>query len=114
MSLLSRESNQEIIDRIQSSNRKLYLLVHNIDAVGIRKKQEQSLLAKLANCENIVMLASVENVNGCRLWDVQTYADFNWSMCAVHTCQNYFQEAKNRRLILNPKTGNFKSCSKRF
>eukprot|EP00210_Caulerpa_lentillifera_P004729 g4513.t1 len=102
---LKKESNQTIISRIQDSKRKLYLLIHNIDASGIRKKQDQSLLAKLATCSNIVFIASTENVNSCRLWDFKIHDDFNWAMFAVHTCQNYLQESKHRPLALNPKSG---------
>ena len=91
-----------MIERLAKDERKIYLLVHNIDSPCLRSKEEQGILARLASCPNVTMVASIDNVNGGLLWDIEMREMFEWSMCEAHTCQHYFREASDRPILLNP------------
>eukprot|EP00897_Mesotaenium_endlicherianum_P007217 jgi/Mesen1/6523/ME000332S05523 len=71
---------------------RVYVVVHNIDGPGLR--EVQPVLAKLAACECVHLVASIDNVKAPLLWtkemaDVQ----FNWKFHHTPTYAPYVDEA---------------------
>lgn len=59
---------------------------------GLRSREAQSLLSRLAACPCISLLASFEHVNTPLLWDATCLAAFNWLHFDVTSYQPYTAE----------------------
>ena len=89
-----------------SERRPLYLVLHNIDGVGLRNPTAQESLAGLVlnssldngvNCLRIV--ASVDHVNGpALLWDSLVGASFRWVWKPIHTYRPYIEEITETKI----------------
>ena len=75
--------------------RRIYLLVHNIDGPGLAKIAMQEVLCFLADLPGVHVVASVDNIHAPLLWNWSqacTYARFNWAWCEATTYLPYEME----------------------
>ena len=80
----------------------IYIVLHNIDGVGLRYRPAQDALATLvassATSDGIRMIrlaSSVDHVNApATLWSTQTRAAFGWIWKEVHTYRPSFEEVR--------------------
>jgi origin recognition complex subunit 2 len=89
-----------------SKRRPLYLVLHNIDGIGLRNPTAQEALAGLVlnssldngvNCLRLV--ASVDHVNGpALLWDSLVGASFRWMWKPIHTYRPYIEEITESKI----------------
>lgn len=50
------------------------LVIHNIDGPGLRDSESQHLLARIAACSHVRVVASIDHVNApLRKWNLSTY-----------------------------------------
>ena len=101
---------------------RLYVLLHHIDGpgsltwpssavpceqlnvsafAGLRSREAQALLAGLAACPCVSLLASFEHVNTPLLWDAQRLAAFNWLYFDVTSYQPYGSETAGLPSLLS-------------
>jgi origin recognition complex subunit 2 len=87
--------------------RPLYVVIHNIDGVGLRNHTAQEALAALVyhsqtavSGQNALRLvASVDHVNGpLLLWDSTLYASFQWTWKRVSTYRPYIDEVTESKM----------------
>ncbi|XP_024967001.1 origin of replication complex subunit 2 [Cynara cardunculus var. scolymus] len=77
------------------------LLVHNIDGPGLRDSETQHLLARIAACSHVRIVASIDHVNAPLLWDKKmVHVEFNWCWHHVPTFAPYMIEGVFHPLIL--------------
>lgn len=77
------------------------VLIHNIDGPGLRDSDTQQLLARMAACAHIRIVASVDHVNASLLWDKKMiHTQFNWCCHHVPTLAPYKVETMFYPLIL--------------
>ena len=67
---------------------------------GLQSPETQQLLAELARCPSIRLLASMDHVNAPLLWDRRTAARFNWLYFDVTTYAPYHAEAQEMPSLL--------------
>lgn len=82
-------------------SRPLFVLIHNIDGVGLRNRFAQDAIATLTTNSRkdgspmIRIVASVDNVNSAMvLWSPQVVHKFDWAWKKVHTYRPYLEEVK--------------------
>eukprot|EP00571_Detonula_confervacea_P007930 CAMPEP_0172313678 /NCGR_PEP_ID=MMETSP1058-20130122/20750_1 /TAXON_ID=83371 /ORGANISM="Detonula confervacea, Strain CCMP 353" /LENGTH=1016 /DNA_ID=CAMNT_0013027375 /DNA_START=84 /DNA_END=3134 /DNA_ORIENTATION=+ len=82
-------------------SRPLFILIHNIDGVGLRNRFAQDAIAILTSNSGkdhtplIRVAASVDNVNAAMvLWSPQVEHKFDWAWKKVHTYRPYFEEVR--------------------
>ena len=86
--------------------RPLYLVLHNIDGVGLRNPTAQEALASLVSQSKTIMglnslrlIASVDHVNGpALLWDSLTCFRFSWIWKQVNTHRPYIEEVTESKI----------------
>jgi len=83
-------------------SRPLFVLIHNIDGVGLRNHFAQDTIATLTTNSRkdgsplIRVAASVDNVNAAMvLWSPQIEHKFDWGWKKVHTHRPYFEEVRS-------------------
>ncbi|CAN1769780.1 Origin of replication complex subunit 2 [Linum perenne] len=77
------------------------VIVHNIDGPGLREPESQQLLARIASCSHIRVVASIDHVNSPLLWDKKmVHTQFNWYWYHVPTFAPYSVEGVFFPLIL--------------
>ncbi|GAB2267378.1 Origin recognition complex subunit 2 [Dionaea muscipula] len=77
------------------------VLVHNIDGPGLRDSDTQQILARMAACFHVRIVASIDNVNAPLLWDKKmVHTQFNWWWHHVPTFSPYNIEGTFYPLIL--------------
>ncbi|KAL8252084.1 hypothetical protein R6Q59_035777 [Mikania micrantha] len=77
------------------------LVIHNIDGPGLRDSDSQHLLAKIAACSNVRVVASIDHVNAPLLWDKKmVHVQYNWCWHHVPTFAPYKVEGVFHPLIL--------------
>ncbi|CAN0926649.1 Origin of replication complex subunit 2 [Linum grandiflorum] len=77
------------------------VIVHNIDGPGLREPESQQLLARLASCSHIRLVASIDHVNSPLLWNKKmVHTQFNWYWYHVPTFAPYTVEGMFFPLIL--------------
>lgn len=69
-------------------------------SAGLQSLEAQQLLAELARCPAIRLLASMDHVNAPLLWDRRTAARFNWLHFDVTTYAPYHAEAQEMPSLL--------------
>ncbi len=76
---------QCIARKLAAGSNSLYIILHNIDGIGLRNAVAQSSLATLVvygmvdNVRRIRLVASMDHVNAAAfLWDARTNAGFSW------------------------------------
>jgi hypothetical protein len=89
--------------QVENTLRPIYLVLHNIDGVGLRNPTAQETLSVLVHCSRVTMcsrklnavrlVASVDHVNGpAMLWDSLTCQRFRWVWKHVPTHRPYVEE----------------------
>lgn len=101
-SVIQRASSisRALARRVVESKRSYYLILHNIDGVGLRNSTAQEALAVLVShsitlrgLNAVHLVASVDHVNGpALLWDSSTCAQFHWIWKDVHTYRPHIEE----------------------
>ncbi|GAV62705.1 ORC2 domain-containing protein [Cephalotus follicularis] len=77
------------------------VVVHSIDGPALRGAEFQLLLARLASCSHIRIVASIDHVNAPLLWDKKmVHTQFNWCWYHVPTFAPYKVEGIFFPLIL--------------
>nr|XP_043637615.1 origin of replication complex subunit 2 [Erigeron canadensis] len=77
------------------------LVIHNIDGPGLRDSDSQHLLARIAACSHVRVVASIDHVNAPLLWDKKmVHVQFNWCWHHVPTFAPYKIEGVFHPLIL--------------
>ncbi|CAB4266392.1 unnamed protein product [Prunus armeniaca] len=77
------------------------VVIHNIDGPGLRDSEIQQVLARVASCSHILMVASIDHVNAPLLWDKKmVHTQFNWCWHHVPTFAPYKVEGMLIPLIL--------------
>ncbi|KAI7748478.1 hypothetical protein M8C21_009301 [Ambrosia artemisiifolia] len=77
------------------------LVIHNIDGPGLRDSESQHLLARIAACSHVRVVASIDHVNAPLLWDKKmVHVQFNWCWHHVPTFAPYKVEGVFHPLIL--------------
>ncbi|EFN52388.1 hypothetical protein CHLNCDRAFT_26858, partial [Chlorella variabilis] len=82
-------SKDDMLELVGRDQRRLYLVLHNIDGPGLRDHSAQRVLSELAALPNVHLAASVDHVNAALLWDQQvccTRDRFSW---VWHNATNY-------------------------
>ena len=69
-------------------------------SAGLQSPEAQQLLAELARCPAIRLLASMDHVNAPLLWDRRTAARFKWLYFDVTTYAPYHAEAQEMPSLL--------------
>jgi origin recognition complex subunit 2 len=105
---------QALVGLVTESLRPLYLVIHNIDGIGLRNYTAQEALAGLVfhskthvNGQNALRLVtSIDHVNGpLLLWDSMSCASFRWTWKQVHTYRPYIEEITESKIPdVQPKT----------
>ncbi|KAL7541712.1 hypothetical protein ACHAXR_011180 [Thalassiosira sp. AJA248-18] len=105
-----RESNKGLAKKAASIAKKiastrsqpLFVLIHNIDGVGLRNRFAQDAIGTLTansrkDCSPLIrVVASVDNVNASMvLWSPQVEHKFDWAWKQVHTYRPYFEEVRS-------------------
>ncbi|KAL3280423.1 hypothetical protein HHI36_017905 [Cryptolaemus montrouzieri] len=94
-------------------NTHLYLLVHNIDGAMLRNNKSQSVLARLANVENIHLVASIDHINGPLIWDHTKLSKFNYTWWDMTSFLPYVNETSFESSMMIQKSGEFALSSLR-
>lgn len=77
------------------------VVIHNIDGPGLRDPDIQQYLARIAACNHIRVIASIDHVNAPLLWDKKmVHTLFNWWWHHVPTFSPYKVEGMFHPLIL--------------
>ncbi|WCJ28282.1 origin recognition complex second largest subunit 2 [Euphorbia peplus] len=77
------------------------VVVHNIDGPALRDSENQQLIARVASCSHIRIIASIDHVNAPLLWDKKmVHTQFNWNWYHVPTFAPYKIEGVFFPLIL--------------
>ncbi|KAF5835638.1 origin recognition complex subunit 2-domain-containing protein [Dunaliella salina] len=80
--------------------RSCFVIVHNIDGPGLRAESEQALLANLARCPSVHMLASIDHVNAPLLWSKAMESKFRWLWVNATSFAPYIAETMDTPSIL--------------
>ena len=75
--------------RFTQAKAKLYVLVHAIDGEALQSKEAQGVLAALAACPSISLVASCDKVNAPLLWSNDLLTQFRWSFQHTPTYDSY-------------------------
>ena len=76
----------------EAPERKIYVVIHNIDGPSLRDVDSQRVLGDLAALSNVHLAASIDHVNAPVLWDLQCRDRFRWLWHHVATFQPYVDE----------------------
>ncbi|GAB4819936.1 hypothetical protein N2152v2_006982 [Parachlorella kessleri] len=95
-------SKQTLLDMIagESPQKRIYVVIHNIDGPGLRDPAAQRMLSELAALPNVHLAASFDHVDTPLLWDMQTNDRFSWVWHNATTFEPYFAEVRSARLPL--------------
>eukprot|EP00798_Chlamydomonas_sp_ICE-L_P005842 gene5842-6128_t len=64
-------------EAVQYPERRVYLVLNNIDGPGLRDPADQRILSELASCSNVHLTASCDNVNTSLLWNKDMASRFS-------------------------------------
>jgi len=73
--------------------RRLYLIIHNIDGPSLRTPKAQEVLSFLAESRGIHLIASIDHINATFLWDQRTLQRCNFLWNDVTTFESYSVES---------------------
>lgn len=87
-------SNEEMLKEIatETTHQRIFVMLSNIDAPGLRSYGDQRLLSDLASIPRLHFGASIDHVNAPLMWDLQTRDRFSWSWHHVPTFKPYVRE----------------------
>ena len=93
---LEIEEMLKIVVRYYSEpNKKLFLVIHNIDGVTLRPHYCQVILSKLAVAPGIHLIASIDHINASLIWEQKLALSFNWLTFDATTFETYKIETSN-------------------
>lgn len=78
--------------RAHIGERRVAVVVHNIDGPALRAPDWQRALAELAAVPGVLFAASVDHVNAPLLWDGAAWATFAWAWVNANTFAEYEAE----------------------
>jgi len=81
-----------IRNALKETNKKLLILIHNIDGFKLRVKGQQKILSSLAAIPNVSIVATIDNISSTLLWDSTDLLKFNWISFNVSTRVPYTTE----------------------
>lgn len=96
-SSMSEEGMLEEI-RQEARHQRIFVIVSNIDAPGLRNYKNQRSLSELASIPRLHFGASIDHVNAPLIWDLQTRDRFSWSWHHVPTFKPYIREVNQSSL----------------
>ena len=71
----------------------LYIIVHNIESPALRSSETQQALARLAATPGIHLVATIDDVNACLVWDPLLRSSFNFVSADLTTFARYVHES---------------------
>uniref|UniRef100_A0A1I8A3K7 Origin recognition complex subunit 2 n=1 Tax=Steinernema glaseri TaxID=37863 RepID=A0A1I8A3K7_9BILA len=86
------EYAKRVAEELKTRKQDLVVLVHNIDGAALRDSTQQRVLALLASCETVRMIASVDHVNAPIMWDDSLLSQFKWASFNMTTRKPYVEE----------------------
>ncbi|GAV29643.1 hypothetical protein PMKS-003144 [Pichia membranifaciens] len=113
----------------RNRNKRLYILLHNIDGESLRNDDLQYMLSQLVIIRQVSMICSVDNLNMPLFWDASVISNFNFIWHNTSTFHSYSTEvsfkdplsigrtdellgSRGARYVLSSLTGNAKSLYK--
>lgn len=75
--------------RFTHAKAKLYIAVHSIDGETLQNMEAQRVLASLAECPSVSVIATCDSVNTTLLWSSDMQTKFRWSFQHVPTFESY-------------------------
>eukprot|EP00181_Compsopogon_caeruleus_P006642 CAMPEP_0184684670 /NCGR_PEP_ID=MMETSP0312-20130426/16252_1 /TAXON_ID=31354 /ORGANISM="Compsopogon coeruleus, Strain SAG 36.94" /LENGTH=511 /DNA_ID=CAMNT_0027138091 /DNA_START=132 /DNA_END=1667 /DNA_ORIENTATION=- len=78
----------------EKTDRRLYLVIHNIDGVGLRDSDCQDALSAMAKHQLIHVVASLDHIHGPLLWTSKMWRGFDWRWEEVATHEPYSEETR--------------------
>ena len=75
--------------RFTHAKAKLYVVVHSIDGDCLQQEMSQRILAALAECPSVSVIATCDKVNAPLLWSNDLLAKFRWCFQHVPTFASY-------------------------
>jgi len=93
-------SNEELLKEIreEAQYQRIFVILSNIDAPGLRSYKDQRLLSELASTPRVHFGASIDHVNAPLIWDLQTRDRFSWTWQHVPTFKPYIREVSQSSL----------------
>eukprot|EP00873_Tetraselmis_striata_P040751 jgi/Tetstr1/461015/TSEL_006165.t1 len=90
-----RASARELVQGLRElgTERRLYVVLHNIDGPALRDAESQVLLSQIADCPAISLVASMDHLDTALLWEKQMSSRFNWIWEDATTYAPYMAEA---------------------
>jgi origin recognition complex subunit 2 len=104
-------TKDELLQLVRSDERRIYVIIHNIDGPGLRERAAQQQLSELAALPNCHLVASVDHANAALLWDQQTRDRFSWLWFNVTNFAPYIREV-GYAAIPSLLVGRGEQCSK--
>lgn len=103
---------QELMEDIhrESQQRRMYVIINNIDGPGLRSVDDQAWLSQLSRCPGVHLAATIDHHNALLLWDHRTRMAFRWWLVACHTYATYQAETLDMTPLLS---GAFHTSAKR-
>lgn len=113
----------------RNRNKKLYILLHNIDGDSLRNDDLQYMLSQLAIIKQVSLVCSLDNLNMPVFWDASVLSNFNFIWHNTSTFQSYITEvsfkdplsigktdelvgSRGAKYVLSSLTGNAKNLYK--
>lgn len=113
----------------RNRNKRLYILLHNIDGESLRNDDLQYMLSQLVIIRQVSMICSADNLNTPLFWDASVISNFNFIWHNTSTFHSYSTEvsfkdplsigrsdellgSRGARYVLSSLTGNAKSLYK--
>lgn len=104
-------TKDDMFELIRKDERRVYVVLHNIDGPGLRDHAAQHMLSELASLPNVHLAASVDHASAALLWNQQTRDRFSWVWHGVTNYAPYFREV-NFAAIPSLLVGRSEQCSK--
>lgn len=67
-----------ILDALNTSNKHIYLLIHELDSTSMRRASIQTMMARLGSHPKISLICTCDNPNFGLLWDLNLLRQFNF------------------------------------
>ena len=97
----------------EKTRRCLVLIVHSIDGEGLRTRETQQVLSRLAACQNVRFIASIDLVNSRLMWTRKDSTHFNFVCYDATTFVPYAVETRNfSKPAVSAKTAEVASSAK--
>nr|CAG4652061.1 EOG090X0AVI [Triops cancriformis] len=90
-----------ISQALAENERKLYLLIHNIDGPSLQNEKAQDCLSRLATIDGIHIVASIDHINAPILWDATKASRFRFLHFDATTFGPYVEETSFENSILD-------------